>query len=128
VIAKSIFLAVAALALSALTGCGPHFDHLDFEEKTTPPLPVSLLSTGVTVPVGVAVAFAPIAMDGTERMEDAKVDLVSSDASVLGVDRAVDESAGYVIYGVRAGHAQISIFVDGSAEGSLPATVTAQSQ
>lgn len=122
-IAKGMFV---ALALSALAGCGPHFDHLDFAEKTTPPLPVSLQPNGVTIPEGIAVAFTPIAMDGGERIEDAQVELVTSDASVLGVDRAADSEDGYVIYGVHAGHARISIFVDGSAEGTLPATVTAQ--
>jgi len=124
VIARRVQLALSVLALSAIAGCGPHFDHLDFIERTTPPMTVSLLSTGVSIPEGIAVAFTPLAMDGSTRMEDAQVDLVTSDDGVLGLDRAEDE--GFVMYGVHPGHANISIFVDGEAVGTLPASVTPQ--
>lgn len=122
---KTRFFA-AALALSALAGCGPEIYRLDFAPHTTPPLSVSLLSTGITIPEGIAVAVTPIAMAGGERMDDVRVELISSDGSVLGVDRAEEGEEDYVIYGIRAGSAQISFFIDGSAEGTLPATVTPQ--
>lgn len=119
-------LFAAVLALSTLAGCGPQFDHLDFAPHTTPPLSVSLLSTGITLPEGIAVAVTPIAMAGGERMDDVRVELISSDGSVLGVDRAEEGEGDYVIYGIRAGSTRVSIFIDGSAEGTLPATVTPQ--
>lgn len=58
--------ALASIALASLTGCGPRFDHLEFVQSTSPPLPVTLERTGVIVPVGIAVACTPIAIDGAD--------------------------------------------------------------
>lgn len=116
--------ALASIALASLTGCGPSFDHLEFVQSTSPPLPVTLERTGVIVPVGIAVACTPIAMDGADPIEDATVGLITTNPSIIDIAPAVDE--GYVIFGVSPGHAKISIFVDGEAVGTLPATVIEQ--
>ncbi|MFT3776147.1 MAG: hypothetical protein QM820_63195 [Minicystis sp.] len=115
---------MAIVGIAALSGCGPHFDHLDFAERTSPPFPAELNRTGVTIPAGIAVAVTPIAMTDDAPMEDVSVELVTSDSGVLGLDH--DAEGGFVIYGVSQGLATISIFVDGDAVGTMPAKVTPQ--
>lgn len=50
--------------------------------------------------------------------------MITTNSSIIGVSPSVDE--GYVIFGVSPGNAKISIFVDGEAVGTLPATVVEQ--
>ncbi|APR81381.1 Hypothetical protein A7982_06728 [Minicystis rosea] len=121
---KALFAASMIMG-AALTGCGPRFDHLDFAQRTSPPLTATLSSTLVSIPAGIAVAFDPLPReDDGELIEKVEVDLVSSNIGVLGVDH--DTEDGFVIYGVSEGSATISIFLDGEAVGTLPATVTKQ--
>lgn len=115
---------LAAVALAALSGCGPTFDHLEFRERTTPPLTVSLLANEVVIPEGIAVAFEPIPMTQTDAIEDANLDLLSSNEAVLGLDRTIDGA--YVIYGASVGVAQVNVFLDGEQVGVVPAKVTPQ--
>lgn len=119
---KSLFAFTLALALGALAGCAPRYDHLEFTQRTSPPLPASLAPSGVSIPVGVAVAIAPIAIDdGGDPMEDVNLALVSSNSGVLGLDSAGDE--GFVLYGASVGQATISVFVDGDPVDTIPAVV-----
>lgn len=113
----------AAACLSALAGCGPYYDHLDFGQQTSPPIPVSLGSSAVTIPVGIAVAVSPIAIDdGGDPMEDSQVSLQSSNASVLGIDPATSDGL-LVVYGIRPGQAMITVLVDGERADQIPAVV-----
>ena len=114
--------AVIAAAAAWMAGCGPRADHVDFVEETNPPANVTLAWSGIAIPEGIAVAVTPTAMSGGERMDDASVSLESSAAGVLGVQPTAD--GGFVIYGARAGIAQLTAFVDGDAVGEIPARVT----
>jgi hypothetical protein len=119
---QSLFACAAALVTSALMGCTPGYDHLDFAQRTSPPLPADLSANGVTIPVGIAVGIAPIAIDDSgDPMEDVNLSLVSSSSSILGLDGAGDD--GFVIYGVAPGQATISVFVDGTPVDTIPAVV-----
>lgn len=116
--------ALAALALATLAGCAPRFDHLDFVESTSPPLPTTLAWSGVSITEGIAVGFTALAMTDDGPMDkETVVSLTSGNPGVLGLDHAVDE--GYVVYGVSVGKTTISIFIDGEAVGTMPATVVA---
>jgi hypothetical protein len=116
--------ALGALALVTLAGCAPRFDHLDFVESTSPPLPADLAWTGLSLTEGIAVGFTPLAMTADGPMDkETVVSLTSGNPGVLGLDHAVD--TGYVVYGVSVGHTTISVFIDGEAVGTMPAAVVA---
>lgn len=122
---RTLFAAAAAVALATLAGCGPTYDHLEFGQKTSPPLFVDLRPEGITLPEGIAVAVAPIPIaEGGDRMEDRVVTLISGDTGVLGCDRIPE--TGFVLYGARAGQARLSVFVDGEAVETIPAQVVKQ--
>lgn len=123
-IRRGAIWAAAAAALAALAGCGPQFDHLDFQPETTPPLSVSLLSSQVTLPVGIAVGFDAAPMTDSGPIEDTHVDLLTSNGVVLGLDRTIDDK--FVMFGVSVGEARIDVFLDGEQVGAVPVQVTPQ--
>jgi hypothetical protein len=131
VIRRAILL--AAIAAGA-AGCGPRFDHLDFDTTTNPPLPVSLSSHHVGIPEGIAVGVDVTPMDDSNAPldRDVPVALTSSDASVFDVtlqsessDRK-DPNRSYVIFGVAPGSALLHVEVDGDRGADIPVTVAAQ--
>jgi len=136
VIRRALLLAAT---LAGLAGCGPRFDHLDFAETTSPPLPVSFAPHHVGIPAGIAVGVDVTPMDdgGGPLARDVPVVLSSSDEGVLGVafqsmdgsssgDDADKPNRSFVIFGVAPGSAAIHVLVDGEREADVPVTVAAQ--
>ncbi len=124
-LAKAALAAAALLALGA-QGCAPSFDHLVFDQRTSPPLSVTLTQEQIAIPAGIAVDFIPVPMDGTKKL-DKPVSLTSSNPSVLGVAPDAD-GTGFVIFGVAQGTATLDVVYDGNEEPGIPATVSSQSQ
>lgn len=130
-------LAAALPILAAAAGCGPRYDHLTFEERTLPPLTVSLMSTSVSLPVGIAVEVkaTPMTDDGPFD-DDVPPTLGSSNTQVLGVaavvhhDTATDTTSDvprrWILFGVAEGTASLQVNVDGDDEPAIPVTVTPQ--
>ena len=44
---RTLMFTAAALAISALTGCAPDYDHIDFAARTSPPLSITLDPNGL---------------------------------------------------------------------------------
>lgn len=122
-------LATSFLALTACfsLGCSDSYGFLDMTPRTTPPISVSVSNEGITVPVGVAVAIAvsPYDDDGQPMDKEVKVNLVSGDDRVLGVDSALEERS-FVIYGAGPGTTAIFVEIDGVRADLIPGTSTLQ--
>ncbi len=118
---KNLFPLLLALGAA---GCAPSFDHLDFQMSTTPPLPVTLNNSQIEVPEGIAVAFVPVPMAGTDKL-DKTVVLTSTDPGIL--DVAPEASGkGFVLFGVARGNAGVQVVVDGEKQEIIPAVVSLQ--
>ncbi len=123
---KTAMLFALGLSAAVLSGCGPDFERLDFQNRTTPPVAVTVDYTNVTIPVGIAVGVIATPYAGGDPMdEDTLVELESDDTGVIGADRAIEHGS-FVLYGVGAGTANINVRVDGDIQGSIPATVMLQ--
>ncbi len=118
-------LSAFALVSVAAMGCAPSFDHLDFTKQTAPPLAVTLTSTEIEVPAGVAVAFTPIAMAGQDKLDKSVVVLTSTDPSILGV-APQSTAGGFLIFGVSHGTAGVNVLVDGEQKTVIHAVVSPQ--
>lgn len=133
----SIRLCAVALAGLAAAACTPSYEYLDFSPQTTPPLAASFTQSQVTIPEGIAVGVAPVAMNEGEAITSDTVSISSTDTSVLGVEPVSGASQGqssqgnspqptFVIFGVSPGSAGITVVVDGQEQQVIPATVTKQ--
>ncbi len=122
----SFHLCAAAVLGLAATACSPSYDHLSFAPQTSPPLPVTLTSTEVALPVGIAVDVAPVAMAGTEALTDSVVTITSTNAGVLGILPADGKQNNFVMFGVSQGSAGVIVTVDGDQKQTIPVEVSAQ--
>lgn len=121
--------AVALMGIlgSALTGCIPDFDHLEMKIDTTPPLSVSIGSTNVDLPVGIAVGVTvtPFDTDGEEMDSDVVLSLIPANQQVVGVEASLDDRS-FVFFGTGAGTTSISVEVDHQTRFDIPVTVKLQ--
>jgi hypothetical protein len=122
-------LLFCALAASGAAGCAPSFDHLQIDQLTSPPHSVTLSSTQVELPEGVAVAITAIPMSGQDKL-DKPVLITSTDASILGIDKDASDASdtsgqNFVLFGVAQGTAGVNVIVDGEQQEVIPAVVTA---
>ena len=121
--------AVALMGIlgSALTGCIPDFDHLEMKIATTPPLSVSIGSTNVDLPVGIAVGVTvtPFDTDGEEMDSDVVLSLIPANQQVVGVEASLDDRS-FVFFGTGAGTTSISVEVDHQTRFDIPVTVKLQ--
>lgn len=122
---RSFPLAALSLLAALAIGCAPSFDHLDLRPKSTPPLPVTLSSTQISMPIGIAVDVTPIAMAGTEQLKDASIELRPSDAGVLRVDPRFG-STDLVLSAQGQGKTELQVIVDGELKMTIPVTVEPQ--
>jgi hypothetical protein len=120
-----VFFGAAALAL--LSGCGPDYAYLEIGQLTNPPVSVSLTNQGFSVPVGIAVGITIEAIDdqGEPMDEDVPVELLSMNASVLGLSPGLDEGT-YIVFGTGPGTTEISVSVDDERVDHIPVTVMLQ--
>lgn len=122
--APMLFAFAALAALSA--GCAPEFDHLEFSNRTSPPVGVTVAYDSIRVTEGIAVGVDAIPFAGSHEMdEETTVELRSDDTSVLGVDPALDRWS-FVVYGVNHGSTKVTVVIDGAVSGSIPAIVEPQ--
>ncbi len=126
-------LGAAALLGLAAAACSPSYDHLDFSPQTSPPVAIVLGPTGVEMPIGIAVAVAPVAMAGTQPMKDSVVTLASTNTGILGLAPVPDQGDGqdgqpnsFVMFAVTEGSAGVVVTVDGEEKQTIPARVIAQ--
>jgi hypothetical protein len=125
-------LLACALAAFGAVGCALSFDHLQIDPLTSPPHAVTLSSTQVELPEGVAVAITAIPMSGQDKL-DKPVLLTSTDASILGIDKDATGANGasdgsgqaFVLFGVAQGKAGVNVVVDGEQQEVIPVVVTA---
>jgi hypothetical protein len=116
--------AAVALVL-ALAGCAD--EHwVEFRLLTSPPAPVTLTSAEVALPAGVAVGVEVIPFENNRRLEDGvSVELVSHNASVLGVDRGLENRV-FVLIGAGAGATTMDLVFGDELVGDMRATVLAR--
>lgn len=121
----SVLLGAAALGL--LSGCGPDYAYLEIGQLTNPPVSVSLTNQGFSVPVGIAVGITIQAIDdrGEPMDTDTPAELLSLNASVLGLSPGLEDST-YVAYGTGPGTTEIAVSVDGERVDHIPVTVMLQ--
>lgn len=126
-LSSAVGFLILGLAGSALVGCGPSFDHLEFELLTVPPVPVSVGPNNLELPVGVAVAVTatPFDTDGEKMEDDVAIALLPSNTSVLGVETSEDARS-FVFFGVGPGTTSIEVEVDHRSEIKIPVTVKLQ--
>jgi hypothetical protein len=122
--------ALLALALAALGGCSPGYDHLELDPDGATVPGEQLSPEAVVLPVGVAVAVlvTPMSSDGPLG-GDFSFNLTSNDASVLGVEPALGQTPGpaeVVFFGVSVGETEIDVTVNGQPEAPIHAQVTPQ--
>jgi hypothetical protein len=119
-------LCTTAVLGALAAACSPSFDHLDFSPQTSPPLAVTLTSTEVRLPAGIAVDVAPVAMAGTKALTDSTVTITSTNAAVLGIAPTAGKSNNFVMFGVGPGTAGVVVTVDGDQKETIPVVVSAQ--
>lgn len=124
---QAVALVVLGIAGSALVGCVPDFDHLEVTLDTTPPLSVSVGSSNIRLPVGVAVGVTATPFDttGEEMDSDVVLALIPRNEDVLGIDPSIDDRS-FVIYGVGPGTTTVSVEVDHLSRFDIPVTVKLQ--
>lgn len=111
------------LASFALAGCN---DHIDIKDPTTPPLASRVTVDGIEINVGIAVGFTAVAKHGNDEIgKDRVVELVSDNPLVAGANPSIRDRE-FVVYGIHAGSANISVLFDGEEVQSIPVTVTDQ--
>jgi hypothetical protein len=109
------------LAVSSF-GCNS-YDGFDLERTTTPPGEVSVTSSSVVLPQGVAVGVRVLA-PGAEDPEtgDVTAAMRSSNPVVLQVWPTTEQNT-FVLCGGSEGTATITVLIDGQDDESIPAVV-----
>jgi hypothetical protein len=126
--------AIASL-VAALPACSD-FERIDFGFESTPPVDVVLTYEQIRIPEGVAVftTASPMASDGL-MATDTEVQFNAADPSVLGVALALPENLdggtsrdlwSFVFFGAGVGETTVTVRINGSVEGEIPASVEAQ--
>ncbi|MEO5727543.1 MAG: hypothetical protein ABI134_03760 [Byssovorax sp.] len=126
-LSSAVGFVMMGLAGSALVGCGPSFDHLEFGLLTVPPVSVSVGPTNVELPVGVAVGLTatPFDTDGEKMEDDVVLALIPNNPSVLDVETSTEDRS-FVFFGVGPGTTSISVEVDHLRRFDIPVTVKLQ--
>lgn len=109
------------LALASF-GCSS-YDGFDLERTTTPPGEVSVTSTSVVLPQGVAVGVR-VQAPGAEDPDTGEVTAAmrSSNPAVLQVWPTTEQNT-FVLCGGAEGTATITVLIDGQDDESIPAVV-----
>ena len=110
-------------------GCAADYD-LDMEMQTIPPTSV-VLDDHVQINEGIAVAFIARPLDGGDVMdEETRIDLRSSDPSILRVEivdnlslRPDDGEWGFALWGASRGNTELTAFFDREEAVVIPVTV-----
>jgi hypothetical protein len=117
--------AIGLTALLATSGSGCNRDpsvHLAL--RTMPPVPVTVTSEQVVLPVGIAVAvLATPTEDDSTGGRTLSLDLISSDPEVFGVASTLTEGV-FVFYGVLPGSAAVIVRVNEKAQEQILVRVT----
>jgi hypothetical protein len=128
-------LSAFVVAVAGSLGCDS-FSHIEFRQRTSPPLETSLAFEGITIHAGTTVAAVAVPMDDDEQKEDETiVELEAINSGVLGVSRTAegaDEDAPphtrwtFVLWGVAPGTTSVIVRIDEEEEAEIPATVVEQ--
>lgn len=115
---------LSLIACLLACACAEDYAGLDIELLSAPPQSVSIDSTEIVLPLGVAVRIhtSPQSSSRRDYERNEPVRLVSQDPSVLGVFGS-DGRRNHVLVGVREGQTCIAVYVEGAREDCIPARV-----
>jgi hypothetical protein len=126
-LASAAALALVGLLGGGLMGCAPDFDHLEMKIETTPPLAVSIGTTSVAMPVGIAVGITatPFDTNGEKMDSDVELAMIPQNEQVIGVEDSLDDRS-FVLFGVGPGTTSITVEVSHLKRLEIPVTVKLQ--
>lgn len=117
-----------SLLLVSSVACKPDYGGMIIEPLSTPPVTVTVQSTLIEMPAGIAIAIEarPRSSSSESYPEGTRVDLISQDREVLVVQRREDRRQ-FVLVGVAAGDTCLEVQLDGDAQECIEVSVQPQS-
>ncbi len=116
-------LVLATLAL-VLASCGRRFDYVDVTLGSSPPLPVTVNSSQVVMPVGVAAQVFFQAVRRNDSVDGDGVDVRSTDSRIVGV---IDTGgSAWILHGENIGRAELEVWYDNELVERIPVEITEQ--
>ena len=126
ILRKPLALAAPLALILALPACQPRFGYLEITVKSSPPVPVSVRDQAFEIPVGIAVLIhaEPVSDNMNDYVATDDVDLITQKSAILDVEPGPDDRT-FVLVGVSPGDTCVDVFINGSREECIPATVLA---
>lgn len=125
-IRKVLASAALLLGVSALSGCGPDFDHVSIDGVVTSSLGASRIDTArVTVAEGMVLKAHIVAFNDDNEVMETRVE--TKQGGILGMSRVISDGD-FAFYGISAGETEVELYADGKLVLIMKATVTPQSQ
>ena len=116
-------LLLAALSF-VLASCGRRFDYVDVTLGSSPPLPVTVNSSRVAMPVGIAAQVYFQAVRRNDSVDGDGIDVRSTDSRIIG---AIDTGgSAWILHGENIGRAELEVWYDNELVERIPVEITEQ--